>query len=109
MGTSGLASGAKEIFEFFTRELGKRNIGGTVIKTGDMGYCFAEPTIEVTRPDEEPVVFGNVLFDDPMEIYRSQTFVSFRNKHRLAEDLPEVCLNCIDAYGLMCSNRTVYS
>ena len=25
-----------------------------------MGYCFAEPTIEVTRPGEAPVVFGNV-------------------------------------------------
>jgi NADP-reducing hydrogenase subunit HndB len=25
-----------------------------------MGYCFAEPTIEVQRPGEEPVVYGNV-------------------------------------------------
>jgi NADP-reducing hydrogenase subunit HndB len=31
-----------------------------VISTGDMGYCFAEPTIEVQRPGEEPVVYGNV-------------------------------------------------
>jgi len=59
-GTSGLASGAKEIFEFLTIELEKRNIHASIIKTGDMGYCFAEPTIEVTRPNEEPVVFGNV-------------------------------------------------
>jgi NADP-reducing hydrogenase subunit HndB len=60
MGTSGLASGAKEIFEFLTIELEKRNIDAVIIRTGDMGYCFAEPTIEVTRPNEEPVVFGNV-------------------------------------------------
>jgi NADP-reducing hydrogenase subunit HndB len=60
MGTSGIASGAKEIHEFLSIELEKRNIDGTVIKTGDMGYCFAEPTIEVTRPGEAPVVFGNV-------------------------------------------------
>jgi len=60
MGTSGLASGAKEIFDFLTVELEKRSINGIVVGTGDMGYCFAEPTIEVTRPGEDPVVFGNV-------------------------------------------------
>jgi NADP-reducing hydrogenase subunit HndB len=60
MGTSGIASGAKEIHEFLSIELEKRNIYASVIKTGDMGYCFAEPTIEVTRPGEDPVVFGYV-------------------------------------------------
>jgi NADP-reducing hydrogenase subunit HndB len=59
-GTSGLASGAKSILDFITRELEKRNIDATVIRTGDLGYCFAEPTIEVTRPGEKPVVFANV-------------------------------------------------
>jgi len=60
MGTSGIASGAREIHEFLSIELEKRNIDAVVIRTGDMGYCFAEPTIEVTRPGEEPMVFGNV-------------------------------------------------
>jgi len=59
-GTSGLASGAKSILDFITQELEKRNIDATVIRTGDLGYCFAEPTIEVKRPGEEPVVFGAV-------------------------------------------------
>lgn len=59
-GTSGLASGAKVILDFITQELEKRNIDATVVRTGDLGYCFAEPTIEVKRPGEEPVVFGNV-------------------------------------------------
>lgn len=59
-GTSGLASGAQVILDFITQELEKRNIRATVQRTGDLGYCFAEPTIEVTRPGEEPVVFGNV-------------------------------------------------
>ena len=60
MGTSGLASGAKEIYEFLRIELEKRNVDATVISAGDMGYCFAEPTIEVKRPGELPVVFCNV-------------------------------------------------
>ena len=59
-GTSGLASGAKSILEFLILELEKRNIDADVIRTGDLGYCFAEPTIEVTLPGKEPVVFGNV-------------------------------------------------
>jgi len=60
MGTSGLASGAKAIFDFLKDELEKRSIDASVISAGDMGYSFAEPTIEVKRPGEDPVVFGNV-------------------------------------------------
>jgi len=60
MGTSGLASGAKEIYEFMKVELEKRNIDATVTGTGDMGYSFAEPTLEVKLIGEAPVVFGNV-------------------------------------------------
>ena len=60
MGTSGVASGAREIYIFLMTELEKRDIEATIIGTGDMGYSFAEPTIEVRRPGEDPVVFGNV-------------------------------------------------
>ncbi|MCX6325982.1 MAG: (2Fe-2S) ferredoxin domain-containing protein [Bacteroidia bacterium] len=60
MGTSGLASGAKEILEFLTLELQKRSIDADIIRAGDLGYCFAEPTIEVKRVGEDPLVFGNV-------------------------------------------------
>jgi NADP-reducing hydrogenase subunit HndB len=60
MGTSGLASGARDIHEFLRMELEKRNIDATVITTGDMGFCFAEPTIEIRLPGQQPVIFGNV-------------------------------------------------
>lgn len=60
MGTSGLASGAREIYDFLKSELEKRNIDVNIMSTGDMGYSFAEPTIEVKRIGEDPVVFGNV-------------------------------------------------
>ncbi len=60
MGTSGLASGARTIYDFMTLELDKRNIEADIIRTGDLGYSYAEPTIEVKRPGEDPVVFGNV-------------------------------------------------
>lgn len=58
MATSGIASGAKEVYNFLADELEKRNIDAVVTQTGDMGYSYAEPTIEVTLPGNEPIVFG---------------------------------------------------
>jgi len=60
MATSGIASGAKEVMDFLIEAAEKRNIQAVVTQAGDMGYCFAEPTIEVTKPGEEPIVFGYV-------------------------------------------------
>jgi len=58
MATSGIASGAKEVFNYLADELEKRNIDAVVTQAGDMGYSYAEPTIEVTLPGNEPIVFG---------------------------------------------------
>ena len=60
MATCGIASGAKTIMEFFLEQLVRRNIDAVVTQTGCMGYCYAEPTIEVKLPGEDPVVFGFV-------------------------------------------------
>ena len=60
MATCGIASGAKQTMEFFIEELEKRNIEAVVTQTGCMGYCYAEPTVEVMMPNKESVVFGDV-------------------------------------------------
>lgn len=60
MGTSGIASGAKDVMDFLIEALEKRNIEAIVSQTGDMGYSYAEPTIEVKKPGKDPVVFGDV-------------------------------------------------
>lgn len=60
MATCGIASGAREVMNFFTEELEKRRIEAIVSQTGCMGYCFAEPTIEVHLPGHEPIVYGYV-------------------------------------------------
>jgi len=60
MATCGIASGAKQVMEFFIDELEKRNIEAVVTQTGCMGYCYAEPTIEVKLPNQDPVVYGYV-------------------------------------------------
>jgi cell surface protein SprA len=45
MATCGIASGAKEVMEYFVDELDKRSICAIVTQTGCMGYCYAEPTV----------------------------------------------------------------
>ncbi|MFO7790306.1 MAG: (2Fe-2S) ferredoxin domain-containing protein [Bacteroidales bacterium] len=60
MATCGIASGAKETMEYFMSEMEKRHIEAVVTKTGCMGYCYAEPTVEVTVPGKDPVVFSDV-------------------------------------------------
>ncbi len=72
MATCGIASGAKPIMDFFVEELDKRGIGAVVTQTGCMGYCYAEPTVEVQLPGREPVVYGFVdrkRADDIIEKY----------------------------------------
>jgi NADP-reducing hydrogenase subunit HndB len=63
MATCGIASGAKQVMDFFIDELEKRNIQAVVTQTGCMGYCFAEPTVEITLPGKDPVVYGYVNAD----------------------------------------------
>ena len=60
MATCGIASGARIVMDYLINELEKRNIPAAVSQTGCMGYCYAEPTIEVTRPGHQPLVFGYV-------------------------------------------------
>jgi MoaA/NifB/PqqE/SkfB family radical SAM enzyme len=55
-----------------------------------------------------PLLFGNVFEEEPVSIYRKPTFRSFRKAHQMGKNIPKVCQNCIDAYGLMCSNRIAY-
>jgi len=60
MATCGIASGAKETMKFFIEELEQEAIDAVVTQTGCMGFCYAEPTVEVILPNKEPIVFGNV-------------------------------------------------
>jgi NADP-reducing hydrogenase subunit HndB len=60
MATCGIASGAKDTMKYFIEELEQEAIDAVVTQTGCMGYCYAEPTVEVILPGKEPVVFGEV-------------------------------------------------
>jgi NADP-reducing hydrogenase subunit HndB len=73
MATSGIAAGAREIFNFFAEVLPKRNIKAVVTQTGDMGYKYAEPLVMITLPGKESVVFGKVDLSKADEII--ETFI----------------------------------
>jgi NADP-reducing hydrogenase subunit HndB len=68
MATCGIASGAKDVMEFMIDSFEKRNIDAVVTQTGCMGYCYAEPTLEVKVPGKDPIVFGYVDVNKADEI-----------------------------------------
>jgi len=68
MATCGIASGARETMNYMIDELDSQAVDAVVTQTGCMGYCYAEPTIEVTLPGEKPVVFGHVNTKKASEI-----------------------------------------
>jgi len=60
MATCGIAAGAKEVMSYFIDSLNANNIDALVTQTGCMGYCYAEPTVEILIPGKDPLVFGYV-------------------------------------------------
>lgn len=68
MSTCGIASGAKQTMDVFIDEFNRRQIDAVVTQTGCMGYCYAEPTVEIQKPGEEPIIFGYVNEEKAIEI-----------------------------------------
>ncbi|MDO4280151.1 MAG: (2Fe-2S) ferredoxin domain-containing protein [Peptococcaceae bacterium] len=61
LGTCAIATGAKEVFDALEDALRANNLDDVTLKaTGCMGYCYAEPTVEVAGIAAEPVMFGHV-------------------------------------------------
>ena len=50
----------KEVMSYFIEALDRERVDALVTQTGCMGYCYAEPTVEITVPGKEPLVFGRV-------------------------------------------------
>ncbi|MDL2230299.1 (2Fe-2S) ferredoxin domain-containing protein [Alistipes sp. OttesenSCG-928-L06] len=60
MATCGIAAGARTVMNALIDKIDKEKIPAIVTQGGCMGYCYAEPTVEVRMPGRDPVVFGNV-------------------------------------------------
>ena len=62
MGTCGLAAGAKKTLTAFINEVDEKKLVETVVvrQLGCLGYCNAEPTVEVIVPNMPKVYYGKV-------------------------------------------------
>jgi len=69
MGTCGIAAGAREVVLALMDELDRRNLHDIVVtQCGCKGLCDREPTVDVLRPGEPPVTYGDVTPTDARRI-----------------------------------------
>ena len=61
MATCGIAAGGRDTMKTLVEELEKHGITNvSVVATGCLGYCYAEPVVEVRFPDKGPILYGDV-------------------------------------------------
>ena len=61
MGTCGIAAGAREVMTAVLDEVAKRQLNNvTVHQTGCIGMCEKEVLVDIVRPGEPRVTYGNV-------------------------------------------------
>jgi len=58
--TCGRASGALGVLEAIKSELAKRNIEAIITQVGCIGLCYAEPLVDVVKPNRPRICYGNV-------------------------------------------------
>ena len=84
MATCGIAAGSKDTMNYFIENLEKNGIAAVVTQTGCMGYCYAEPTVEITKPGKDPIVFGHVTTERAEEIIQKY----LKNDELVADIIP---------------------
>lgn len=61
MATCGIAAGARETMQALLDEIAAKELNNvSVVATGCIGMCYAEPIVEVRMPDKDPVRYGKV-------------------------------------------------
>ncbi len=69
MGTCGIAAGAREIMTTVLTELEKRGLKNVAVETtGCIGMCQKEPLLDIIRPGEPRITYGEVTPDDVVRI-----------------------------------------
>ncbi len=72
MGTCGIAAGAREVMAAVLEELARRNLTDVhVQQTGCIGMCDKEVLLDVLRPGEPRITYGNVKPEDVGRIIAS--------------------------------------
>jgi NADP-reducing hydrogenase subunit HndB len=59
LGSCGIAAGAARTFDAFQKEIKAKSLTGVVLrKTGCMGLCASEPTVEIKVPGMADIIYG---------------------------------------------------
>lgn len=65
MGTCGIAAGAREVMQAVLAELDKRGLKDVSVETtGCIGMCQQEPLLDIIRPGEPRITYGNLTAAD---------------------------------------------
>ncbi len=61
MATCGIAAGARKTMNTLIEKITEKKLDNvSVVATGCLGFCYAEPLVEVRVPGSEPIRYGNV-------------------------------------------------
>ena len=61
MATCGIAAGARETMNALLESLEENQVQDvSVVATGCLGFCYAEPLVEIRTPNAEPIRYKNV-------------------------------------------------
>lgn len=71
MATCGIASGSRDTINAIFDEVSKQELKNvTVVQGGCLGYCYAEPTVEIISPDRGIVIYGKIDADRGRELVK---------------------------------------
>jgi len=70
LGTCGIAAGGEKVWQSAYQELYNLNLDASMMSTGCIGMCYAEPIIEVHLPGKPRVIYGNVTPEQAEAIIR---------------------------------------
>lgn len=83
MGTCGIAAGAREVMAALMEEVNKRSLSNvTFQQTGCIGMCEKEVLVDIVRPGEARITYGNVKPADAARIVAEHVV-----NGRIVEDL----------------------
>ncbi|HTY82147.1 MAG TPA: NADH-quinone oxidoreductase subunit NuoF [Dehalococcoidales bacterium] len=69
-GTCGVAAGAEEILKTLKQELDVKGLKADIMQVGCIGFCYAEPLMEVIKPGKPGIFYGNLTPAKVSEIVR---------------------------------------
>ena len=60
MSSCGIAAGARVVFESLKKDVAARGLPWSVVSTGCIGACHAEPLVEIRNTDGSTFLYGNI-------------------------------------------------